>query len=50
MWMVDGFFNLAEGEPFLELTADDASLGLLVVVAGLLVYFLMSRRNPSLST
>ena len=49
MWMVDGFFNLAEGEPFLELTADDASLGLLVVASGLIVYFLMFRRRSSLS-
>ena len=49
MWMVDGFFNLAEGEPFLELTADDASLGLLVVASGVIVYFLMSCRRASLS-
>ena len=49
MWMMDGFFRLAEGEPFLELTADDASLGLLVVVSGLIVYFLMLRRHSSFS-
>jgi hypothetical protein len=35
MWMVDGFFRLAEDEPFLDLTRDDALLGLLVVAAGL---------------
>jgi hypothetical protein len=45
MWMVDGFFSLAEGEPFLELTRDDALLGLLVAAAGLIVYFLL-RFNP----
>jgi hypothetical protein len=41
MWMVDGFFSLAEGEPFLELTRDDALLGLLVTAAGLIVHFLL---------
>ena len=45
MWMVDGFFCLAEGEPFLDLTRDDALLGLLVVAAGLVVHFLF-RFNP----
>jgi hypothetical protein len=45
MWMVDGFFNLAENEPFLELTLDDAFLGLLVVAAGL-VMWLVLRYSP----
>jgi hypothetical protein len=45
MWMVDGFFRLAEDEPFLELTLDDALLGLLVVACGLLAW-LAPRRNP----
>jgi hypothetical protein len=45
MWMVDGFSRLAEGEPFLELTRDDALLGLLVAAAGLIGYFLL-RFNP----
>jgi hypothetical protein len=38
MWMVDGFFRLAEGEPFLELTLDDALLGLLAAAAGLVLW------------
>jgi hypothetical protein len=45
MWMVDGFFRLAEDEPFLELTLDDVLLGLLVVACGLLAWFVL-RRNP----
>jgi hypothetical protein len=52
MWMVDGFFNLAEGEPFLELSLDDTLLGLLVVFSGLVVYVVslaLNRRSPSLS-
>lgn len=39
MWMVDGFFRLAEDEPFLEITLDDALLGLLVTASGLIAYF-----------
>jgi hypothetical protein len=43
MWMVDGFFRLAEGEPFLEITLDDTFLGLLVVAAGLIVWIALVR-------
>ncbi|GHU20443.1 hypothetical protein FACS189475_09270 [Betaproteobacteria bacterium] len=52
MWMVDGFFRLAEGEPFFELSLDDALLGMLVVASGLVVYAVslaLNRRSPSLS-
>ncbi|MDR2614448.1 MAG: hypothetical protein LBC91_03890 [Candidatus Accumulibacter sp.] len=45
MWSVDGFFRLAEAEPFFEITLDDALLGLLVVAAGLIVCFAL-RYNP----
>lgn len=43
MWCVDGFANLAEGEPFIELTdpalmADDALLGFVVVAAALALW------------
>ena len=43
MWCVDGFACLAEGEPFVELAdtaamADDALLGICVVVLGLVVW------------
>jgi hypothetical protein len=45
MWSVDGFFRLAEAEPFFELTLDDALLGLLVVASGPIVCFVL-RRAP----
>ena len=43
MWCVDGFACLAEGEPFVELAdsaamADDALLGLCVVILGLVIW------------
>ena len=43
MWCVDGFACLAEGEPFVELTdtaamADDALLGVCVIVLGLVIW------------
>ncbi|HBC26515.1 MAG TPA: hypothetical protein DC013_03800 [Ruminococcaceae bacterium] len=41
MWMVDGFFCIAEGEPFLDLSANDALLGLLIVICGLVAWLLI---------
>jgi hypothetical protein len=43
MWTVDGFFCLAEGESFVELSdvatmTDDALLGVCVVVLGLVIW------------
>lgn len=43
MWCVDGIANLAEGEPFIELTdpalmVDDALLGFVVVAAALALW------------
>lgn len=38
MWLVDGFFCVAEGESFLTLSGSDALLGLLVVLCGLVVW------------
>ena len=38
MWLVDGFFCLAEGEPFLDVSADDALLGLVIVVCAVAVW------------
>jgi hypothetical protein len=43
MWTVDGFFNLAEGEPFFDLSPGDAQLGLLVAAAGLLAWLALRR-------
>ncbi|MEA4853752.1 MAG: hypothetical protein VB082_05725 [Christensenella sp.] len=34
MWLVDGFFSVAEGGSFLDLSANDALLGLVVVLCG----------------
>ncbi|MDR1936610.1 MAG: hypothetical protein LBS49_13725 [Candidatus Accumulibacter sp.] len=45
MWMVDGFFRLAEGEPFLEISRDDALLGLLVAASGLIAWLAL-RYSP----
>ena len=41
MWTIDGFFSVAEGEPFLNLSADDALLGLLIVICGLAAWLLI---------
>lgn len=38
MWTVDGFFCVAEGEPFLDLSVSDALLGLLIVICGLVAW------------
>ena len=45
MWMVDGFFCIAEGEPFLDLSASDALLGLLIVICGLAAWLLILLYN-----
>lgn len=41
MWTVDGVFSVAEGGSFLELSADDAILGLVVVLCGLVAWTLL---------
>ena len=41
MWLVDGFFSIAEGGPFLDLSADDALLGLVVVFCGLVAWLVL---------
>jgi len=46
MWLVDAFFCLAGGEPFLNLSLSDALLGFAVVLCGLaawVVIFLLMR-------
>lgn len=55
MWCIDGFAALAEGEPFVELgdaaaMADDALLGICVVVLGLIVWgviLFVKREKPN---
>lgn len=41
MWVVDGFFSVAEGEPFLDLSANDAMLGAVVVLCGLALWLVI---------
>ncbi|WMJ76848.1 MULTISPECIES: hypothetical protein [unclassified Sedimentibacter] len=38
MWLVDGFFCIAEGEPFLEMSFKDALLGFTAVICGLIAW------------
>ncbi len=38
MWLVDGFFCIAEGEPFLEMSSKDTLLGFTVVICGLIAW------------
>lgn len=40
MWTVDGFFCVAEGEPFLDLSVNDALLGFVIVICGLAAWLL----------
>ena len=48
MWTVDGIFRVAEKEAFLDLTLDDALLGVLVVFCGLVLWGLLSLlKRPS---
>ena len=41
MWTVDGFFSVAEGEAFLDLSVNDALLGFLIVICGLVGWILL---------
>lgn len=41
MWTVDGFFVLAEGEPFFDISLNDTMLGLLIVASGLALWGVM---------
>jgi hypothetical protein len=41
MWLADGFFSVAEGGPFLDLSANDALLGLVIVLCGLVSWLML---------
>lgn len=41
MWLVDGFYSVAAGGPFLDLSANDALLGFTVVLCGLAAWVLL---------
>lgn len=55
MWLVDGFFALAEGEAFIDFSADGALLGLLIICCGLVAWvvirlfssFLIAKKHSS---
>lgn len=42
MWSVDCVHSLMEGEGLLDLSAGDARLGAIVVVAGIAIYFFLA--------
>lgn len=47
MWIVDCVFALSTGEPFLDISGEDAILGGIVVLAGLIAWFvLLLVKNP----
>lgn len=41
MWIVDCIFALSAGEPFLDISGEDAILGVIVVLAGLIAWFVL---------
>lgn len=45
MWSVDGIANIAGGEPFLDLSKEDALLGVIVVLCGLALFAVLALRN-----
>ena len=45
MWSVDGIANVASGEPFFDLTKEDALLGMIVVLCGLALFAVLAIRN-----
>ncbi|MDP4120600.1 MAG: hypothetical protein Q8876_06055 [Bacillota bacterium] len=47
MWVVDGFFSIAKGEPFLDLSINDTLLGFVIVLCGLAVWlFVLLYKDP----
>lgn len=47
MWLVDAFFCLTEGEPFLDLSFNDALLGFVVVLCGLAAWVVILLHKDS---
>lgn len=45
MWSVDGVANVAGGEPFLDLSKEDALLGVIVALCGLALFAVLAIRN-----
>ena len=49
LWSVDGIFRVREGESFLDLSMDDALLGLLVVACGLVAFEVLKQWKKIIS-
>ena len=45
MWSVDGIANVAGGEPFFDLSKEDALLGVIIALCGLALFAVLSLRN-----
>lgn len=45
MWSVDGITNVLGGEPFFDLSKDDALLGVIVALCGLVLFAVLALRN-----
>lgn len=41
MWTVDGFFCVADGEGFLDLSLNDALLGMVIILCSLIVWIII---------
>ncbi|WP_296013165.1 hypothetical protein [uncultured Treponema sp.] len=49
MWSVDGIANVAGGEPFLDLSKEDALLGVIVALCGIVLFAVLALRNKKIS-
>lgn len=47
MWLVDAFFCLTEGEPFLDISFNDALLGFTAVLCGLAAWVVILLHKDS---
>lgn len=45
MWSVDGIANIAGGETFLDLSKEDALLGVIVALCGIMLFAVLGIRN-----
>ena len=45
MWSVDGIANVAGGEPFFDLSKEDALLGVIVALCGFVLFLVLVLRN-----
>ncbi len=45
MWSVDGIANILGGEPFLDLSKEDALLGVIIALCGLALFAVLALRN-----